>query len=329
MKLTHFEGPSRIELSQRAVGSLATILSGLFLLASPALLHCADVIILKGAAGTDEYAKRFNSTIESWQQASAQHKVTICESLETFRSAVSPLGKSPEPVWIIFVGHGTSDARDSHFNLVGPDLSASALAELLKPFSREIVLIDTTAASGPFIKAMSGANRVIVTATKGADEVYFTRFGQFFAEAIAGQVNADLDQDKQVSVLESFLFASRETRNFYEKENRIATEHALLDDNGDAEGTRSEAFSGLHANAAKEGSIADGERARQLHLKLAPEERSLTPDLRKRRDALEAQVRALVDRRTTLAEDDYYRQLEALFVEIAKITKSSFSEPKP
>lgn len=50
-------------------------------------------------------------------------------------------------------------------------------------------------------------------------EIYYAHFGEFFAPAIAGQAEADLDQDKQVSVLEAFLYASKKSAEFYEKEN--------------------------------------------------------------------------------------------------------------
>ncbi len=48
-----------------------------------------------------------------------------------------------------------------------------------------------------------------------------------------GAIVADLDKDGQVSLLEAFLIASRRTLEFYKVEGRIATEHALIDDNGD------------------------------------------------------------------------------------------------
>ena len=49
---------------------------------------------------------------------------------------------------------------------------------------------------------------------------------------MAGQ-KADLDKDDQVSLLEAFLTASVRTAEFYEETSRLATEHALIDDNGD------------------------------------------------------------------------------------------------
>ena len=55
----------------------------------------------------------------------------------------------------------------------------------------------------------------------------------------------------------------RETAEWYRSHNRLATEHSLLDDNGDGLGTAPDAFRGLHAiekpqspSAALDGSLA-------------------------------------------------------------------------
>jgi hypothetical protein len=156
---------------------------------------------------------------------------------------------------------------------------------------------------------------VIVSATKSGTEVYYARFGEFLAKAMTGLPEADLDQDQQVSLLEGFLFASKQVTQFYEKEDRIATEHALIEDNGDGVGSRAEGFEGVRAKDAK----ADGTRALQLALVLNAEEMKLSDNLRAKRDALEAKVRALAARKSELKADDYYRELEQLFVEIAKL----------
>ncbi len=289
----------------------------------------ADLLLVVGAPGTEEYGKQFQE-VATLLKSAAEGSGTSVTLLDSNKEAepltaltrvlASLIPANPEPLWLIFIGHGTSDGRDSHFNLPGPDLSSTHLATLLADAKRELVIIDTTAASGAFIQALSQPGRTIVTATKGPDEVYFTRFGLYFARAIAGHIEADLDQDEQVSVLEAFLFAANETQQFYEKEDRIATEHALLDDNADKQGTRSESFTGLKAKPVEGVKVPEGARARQLHLVLNSDDSKLSPEARARRDALEAQLRTLVDQKQTLPEADYYRQLEALLREISNLT---------
>src|SRR5256885_2838954 len=91
--------------------------------------------------------------------------------------------------------------------------SSSDLADWLKPFRRPLVVINCASASAPFLKTLSGTNRVIITATRSGNELNFTRFGQYFAKALADP-ESDLDKDGQVSLLEAFLTASRRVADF-------------------------------------------------------------------------------------------------------------------
>jgi hypothetical protein len=150
--------------------------------------------------------------------------------------------------------------------------------------------------------------------------VNYARFGQYMAEAI-GNANADLDKDGQTSLLEAFLSASRQVAEFYATAGRIATEHALLDDNGDGLGTPADWFQGVRAvKRARDGAAADGVRARQFCLVRSREELRLPPELRARRAELEQAIAKLRDQKGKLNEDEYYRQLEPLLVEFARIS---------
>ena len=90
------------------------------------------------------------------------------------------------------------------------------------------------------MRKLSREQRVIITATKNEAEVFYTRFGGYFAEAVGGLTDADVDNDEQVSLLEGFIYASEKVASFYENKGRLATEHAILDDNGDKLGSRAE-----------------------------------------------------------------------------------------
>jgi hypothetical protein len=85
-------------------------------------------------------------------------------------------------------------------------------------------------------------------------------------------------------------------------------------------GTRAERFVGLTLTPqAGEKQPPDGLRAHQLHLVMSQEEQKLNPEQRAKRDAMEAQVRALVARKADLKEEDYYRELETLMRQIAAL----------
>ena len=156
---------------------------------------------------------------------------------ETLEAALKKAAtKSTGHFWLVLIGHGTFDNREVKFNLRGPDVSAKQLAAWCQPIQRELIFIDGGSCSAGFMQPLAGQRRIIITGTKSVDEIYYTRFGEFFAPAIAGDLAADLDQDKQVSILEAFRHASKMAAEFYEKEERISTEHALIEDNGDGVG---------------------------------------------------------------------------------------------
>ena len=219
----------------------------------------------------------------------------------------------------MLIGHGTYDGREAKFNLRGPDVTDLELSEWLAPFKRPVVIINCASASGPFINRLSGNNRVVVTATKSGYEMNFARFGQYLAEAIADQ-RADLDKDGQVSLLEAFLTGSSRVDEYYRTHSQLATEHALLDDNGDRLGTPANWFRGVRATKrAKDGAQLDGIRAHQLHLIPSDRERGIPAEIRQRRDQLELSIAALRDQKGKLGEEEYYVRLEKLMVELARL----------
>lgn len=222
-------------------------------------------------------------------------------------------------LWLVLIGHGTFDGREAKFNLRGADVSASELQGWLQPFHRPLAIIDTTAASAPFLARLAGTNRVVVTATRSGSEANFTRFGKFFCAAL-GDTAADLDKDGQTSLLEAFLMASRQVKEFYEEEGRLVTEHALLDDNGDGLGTPPDWFRGIRATkTAKDGAVLDGVRAHQLHLVHSPAELELSDATRARRDELELSIARLREGKRSMSEAEYYKQLETLLLELARL----------
>ncbi len=226
------------------------------------------------------------------------------------------------PLWLVLIGHGTFDRKTARFNLAGPDVSADELAEWLAPLKRPVAVVDCSACSSPFITALSAPNRVIVTATKTGGEENFTRFGEFLAKSI-DDVAADLDKDDQTSLWEAYLAASRRTAEFYQADGRLQTEHALLDDNGDRQGTRADIFQGLTLKENIEtAGTTDGLAAHQWHLVPSDRDAKLPPEVRRQRDALELKILKLRERKGKFAEDDYYRQLEELLVELARLNSS-------
>jgi hypothetical protein len=287
------------------------------------------LVLIIGAAGEPEYGEQFAASAELWKRAATNggFKIAVVgESTNAENDRAQLLGvltnevaRPADELWLVFIGHGTFDGRAAKFNLRGPDISAGELADALKPCRRPLAVIQCASASGPFINALSAPGRVIITATRSGYEANATRFGNYFARAVADPA-ADLDKDGQTSLLEAFLLASRQVDEFYKDAGRLATEHALLDDNGDGLGTPADWFRGVRAvKKAADGKSVDGVRAHQMHLVRSANEQELSPELRARRDELETQLSALRDRKSQLKEDDYYHQLEKILVEMATL----------
>jgi len=293
-----------------------------------------QVLVVVGAPGTEEYAKLFSEWTDRWKAAAergqaefavigldAEEDAKHCETLKERLAATSV--NSPQTLWLILIGHGTFDGKTAKFNLRGPDVTAAELADWLRPFERPLAIVNCASASGPFLNELSGPTRIIIAATKSGHEHNFAHFGDYISSAIVDPA-ADLDKDEQTSLLEAFLAAAARTADFYKEDARLATEHALIDDNGDRLGTPADWFRGVRAvKTAKDGASPDGLRASQLQLVPSRSEQELPAKARQRRDELEQQLAQLRRQKSTLSEEEYYSQLEPLLIEIAQVYEQS------
>lgn len=292
------------------------------------------ILLVVGSGGTDAYTREFAETSMLWIDAAKKGEADV----ETIGLDVPPADtapsdaerlkqllaseKSPE-LWLVFIGHGTFDQRDTKFNFRGPDVTDRELATWADAYPGRLTVINTASASGSFVRTLSKPGRIVITSTKNEGEQSYTRFGRPFAEAVGGIEGGDLDNDGQVSLLEAYLHASRRVAEFYKSEGRIATEHALIDDNGDQLGSRSEWYEGTTpTRTASPEAKPDGDLAAQKVLVKSAFERLLTPGQREKRDGLERQVVELRRSRDEVPEADYYAKLEALLLELARLYDS-------
>ena len=294
----------------------------------------ATVIVVVGAPGEEEYGRSFSEWAGALSKAAAEAGAkSVVIGLQTNAAAgdreqlLQGLAAEPKEgsgeLWLVLIGHGTFDGREAKFNLRSNDVAATDLAGWLQPFRRPLAIVNTASASAPFLQKLSGTNRVVVTATRSGSEVNYARFGQYFCGAV-GDLEADLDKDGQTSLLEAFLMASRRVKEFYDLEGRLATEHALLDDNGDGFGTPPDWFRGVRAvKSAKDGAALDGFRAHQFHLIRSEAERKLSPETRARRDSLEFSISKLRETKRALPEEVYYEKLEVLLLELARLYEAA------
>ncbi|MEM7252922.1 MAG: hypothetical protein AAF493_16015 [Pseudomonadota bacterium] len=208
-------------------------------------------------------------------------------------------------VMVVLLGHGTESAKRASFNLKGPDLSAEEFDDALNQFANQrIAIVNTTASSAAFIPALSGENRIIITATGSRSEQYHTEFATHWIDGLAAP-EADSDKDKRISLLEVFNYAKRATERAYEADGRLLTEHPLLDDDGDGQGSREPSIES-----------GDGPDAHGFYFQPSAATGSLAQELEARR--LVERIGKLKREKTTYTEADYFERLEALLVELAE-----------
>ena len=227
----------------------------------------------------------------------------------------------------MLIGHGTFDGREAKFNLRGPDVTDLELAKWLEPVKRPVVLIDCSSASAPFLNRLSGPNRIVITATRSGSEVNYARFGHYISEAIADTARPTWTRTVRSRSWRPTCRRAIACKSTTARARNWPREHALLDDNGDRLGTPPDWFRGVRATRrAKDGAPPDGIRAHQLHLIPSDRERRIPAAVRRRRDEIEVAIAALRDQKGKLAEDEYYRRLEPLMLELGRLYRQAESE---
>jgi len=321
-------------IGPRASAIVALVLS---LTPAPAMAAQRHLLLVTGLGGEKIYSDTFDAWAHGMRETATQvlgiapAQVTLLANaadasaqarrehvLETLRR-VARESAPGDLIMLMLIGHGTARNGRALFNLPGPDLSAEDLAQALKEFAdRDVVVVIASSASGAFVPVLSAPGRVVITATAGGGENQHAYFGGHFVAAFSA-ATADGDKDGRISVLEAFHHARRAVARRYIEEDRLLTEHALLDDDGNGIGTRAPGTPGA-AGAATQ----DGELAARLYLQPTLSESAPGGAANRVMVALEVQARELVTRvqrlklrRERLTSDDYYAELEAILLALA------------
>ena len=237
---------------------------------------------------------------------------------EAVQAAIERIAARAQPnerVVFLFIGHGSAQSGRPQLALVGPDLGAADLAAMLAPIkATTLAVVLAASASGDFVKPLSGPGRVIITATKSGAEQNESLFAEHFVTALGADA-ADADKDHSVSFLELFAYTRREVSRVYETSNRLLTEHAVLDDDGDGVG---------HGDASSNG--ADGKLASRVTINrvgsvAATNDPRAAPLLR-RREELQRQIDSLRTQRDRFSATEYDQRLEDLVVQLARVNRA-------
>ena len=221
--------------------------------------------------------------------------------------------KTGDQITVFLIGHGSGAEDEAKFNIVGPDITGFQFAEILDGFDQQdLVVVNTTSASYGFSTSLSSEGRVVISSTRSATEKYDPVFSRYFIEALDNR-NGDRDKNTRVSMLEAFNYAKSNVEEFYEEQGRLASEHAGLDDNGDA------LFS-LNPTIEE----VDGRLAEIAYIDTLVDTTEGLPEtariLKGRMQELERSVFILRGRKADFLEADYWQQMEVLLVELARAT---------
>jgi hypothetical protein len=296
-----------------------------------------------GAAGEPQYGEAFRTWAGRWRDASSGFEATwidgttddqspsgesvsgesaSSESVSSHRDQVLQWIEQAQPShrehWLVLMGHGTHDAKSTRFNLKGPDLTATELNKALEGKPGTWIVIVCASSSAPFLQAISGPNRIVITATKSGSEENFSKFGDFVSQSLT-ESSADIDHDGAISVLELFLAASNRVQKHYDEQGLLATEQALLDDNGDERGTPAVFYRGVRAiKAPAAGASLDGNEARRIYVR-SPGNRLFTADEEVQIARIEEEIESLRRSKQEMDLDRYYSELEQRFLELSRL----------
>lgn len=280
-------------------------------------------VVASGLGGTAEYAASFEADADTVAEAlgtldPANEVITrvpsggdraailaaIDGAIDAAVDAQGDIGEKGEAdvadtFILVLIGHGTADASGWKFNLPGPDLTSEDLITSLAGITAERQLIFLgTSASGALLEQLAQPGRIVVTATKSGGEINAVRFPSFFAEAVDSSV-ADVDRNEILTLAEAFRHADARTREYYEAEKLLASEHARI------VGDDAQTFA----------------IARLGSLRLASDDPAVA-SLLETRLTLERKYTALVARKQDMDLDDYYGELETLMLSIARLQQA-------
>jgi len=302
-------------------------------------------LVLSGVGGEDAYTKKFTAqatrlyetltdqlgfsqknvfllteTVSSAgpedgarESDSVPSKRATAEEVRKAFATIKSAANAESLVLVVLIGHGSVDNQVAKFNLVGPDLSAKDYSQLLGSLpTKKAIFVDCSSSSGDFVKPLSAEHRILITATRSGNEQNATVFADHFIAGLTDNA-ADADKNGRVSVLEAFNYATKLTADWYKEKNRLATEHALIDDNGDGTG-HEEAGSG------------DGSLAKVVYLDSKTMEEAAgdaeLERLMKDRQRLDEEIEKLKARKAEMKAEEYEAELERLLVDLAKVNQT-------
>ncbi len=310
----------------RAAGAAVLCL----MLSTSAAAQERHALIITGATGGAVYGVQYREWTELLSgllidqlKFDPTHVVTLSETdrpeaaataanVRRYLTALRRSLKADDLLFIMLIGHGTFDGLDAKFNLVGPDLESGEWAALLRGLPGRLVLVNSAAASFPFLERLAGPRRVVISATDSVAQRFDTVFPEHFIAALSDAAS-DIDKNGRISIWEAFAAAGAGTRRYYQQRGQLSTERPLLDDNGDGIGRES-------AAAGDDGSLASRTYLDEASPNAPPTDEVLL-NMMQKRAALEAEVEELKVKKAFMQPAEYEAEFERIMIELAKISR--------
>jgi hypothetical protein len=216
------------------------------LAAVPLIARAADApitraVIVAGLGGNEQYSRmltdwagRFHAVLTKQCSLKGEHVLLLTEAEDAkaspprrkattanVKAALGEMARALRPndqFILVLLGHGQINEESGKLCLPGRDMTAGELGDLLDSLPAEQVVIVNAASGGAdFLKAYLRAGRVIVTAAGYETEGTQTYFAEFFLRGYETG-RADADRNRKIDLLEAYVYAARETANFYHRQ---------------------------------------------------------------------------------------------------------------
>jgi hypothetical protein len=282
-------------------------------------------VTISGLGGEADYEQRFKMWAEdvdsSLKKAGGDASIFTLKNptRDQVRKQFADLASRAKPndaLVVTLIGHGTFDGQDYKFNLQGPDITAAELGSLMDkvPAQRQLV-VNTTSCSGGSIEQLRKPTRIVIAATKSGTEKNATNFARYWVEALR-EPAADTDKNEAVSALEAFRYASQKTKEFYDTQKRLETEHSVIEDTGKGSGERT-----VTAENGQ-GKLASAFPVVRLGANAAAARDPAKRPLLDRKEQIEQAIEKLKFDKAAIPAAQYKQQLTQLLLELAKVQEA-------
>lgn len=297
--------------------NILVLIAYLLCITQPAFAKTYGVVVA-GLGGAAEYSESFAESSQQYATGlrtletdpsliitldESATRDTILEAIEQqvgrMKADAADATGADQVFALMLTGHGNADKQGWRFNVAGPDLTTDDLVAALNavPVQRQLIVL-AASASGAALDSLAQLGRVLVTATKSGGEINAVRFPGFLAQAMQSEV-ADYDRNEILTVAEAYRFAEARTREYYEQQKLLASEHSRL---------RGEQADNIAV--ALLGSLQDAN------------DDPVVAGLLDERLTLEQRFKALRVRKPQMPVDEYYDELETLLLSIARLQQS-------